>query len=246
MSTFAELGIPFPLFEAPTHEACHYVAGKTCRLCGREGRHCFGLSGGDDFVLPCPVCGAENTYPGRLCRSCGAPAFLSSLLQADTEKHEPIPVCYDCVRSGKATIGKGTEFGYVTREEAVAGVTRSWLNPREGDQFEIVTLDQGEDWYGARIPSEHLWELLRTPSFYTWQDDEWLFCCRRPMVYMGGWRSVKDSVPRKERTAFFKSLFEPGDQAISWGPETFEGGSPFLYAFRCRECGRRRAYYDAD
>ena len=54
------------------------------------------------------------------------------------------------------------------------------------DQFETVPIDPEEDWYGVRVPGEHLWELLRTPGFHSWQGERWLFCCRQPMTYLGG------------------------------------------------------------
>lgn len=48
MTTFAELGIPFPLFEAPTSEASDYVGLSSCRLCEVKSRHCFRLDIGCD------------------------------------------------------------------------------------------------------------------------------------------------------------------------------------------------------
>jgi hypothetical protein len=59
MATFAELGIPFHLFESPTSEACDYVGPATCRLCGVRERHCFELGIGDALMLPCPACGVD-------------------------------------------------------------------------------------------------------------------------------------------------------------------------------------------
>src|SRR5262249_9228104 len=60
MATFAELSIPFLLFEAPTTEASDYAGSATCRLCGGRDRHCFELGIGDALIWPCPDCGAEN------------------------------------------------------------------------------------------------------------------------------------------------------------------------------------------
>ena len=60
MTTFAELGVPFPLFEAPTSEASEYVQRSTCGLCGGGGRHCFRLHIGCAVIVPCPSCGVEN------------------------------------------------------------------------------------------------------------------------------------------------------------------------------------------
>jgi hypothetical protein len=54
MATFADLGIPFLLFEAPTDEPSDYAGLATCRLCGGRNRHCFELGIGDALILPCP------------------------------------------------------------------------------------------------------------------------------------------------------------------------------------------------
>ncbi len=79
---------------------------------------------------------------------------------------------------------KSTEFGMVSCDQAFQGVTHGVPGLRT-DQFEVVLMDPEEDWYGVRVPSEHLWELLRTPGFHSWQDECWLFCCHRPMTYLG-------------------------------------------------------------
>jgi uncharacterized protein CbrC (UPF0167 family) len=39
--TFADLGIPFPLFEAPAKEASEYKGLGRCKLCGTGQAHCF-------------------------------------------------------------------------------------------------------------------------------------------------------------------------------------------------------------
>jgi hypothetical protein len=77
MPTFTDLGIPFPLFDAPTTEASDYAGMATCRLCGNESRHCFEPGIGDALILPCPSCGVENglSADGRrdvACRGCGS------------------------------------------------------------------------------------------------------------------------------------------------------------------------------
>jgi tetratricopeptide (TPR) repeat protein len=60
MATFSDLGIPCPLFEAPTTEASDDTGLATCRICGGKDRHCFELGIGDALILPCPACGTEN------------------------------------------------------------------------------------------------------------------------------------------------------------------------------------------
>jgi uncharacterized protein CbrC (UPF0167 family) len=246
MATFADLGIPFPLFEAPTTEASDYAGVATCRLCGGRDRHCFELGIGDALVLPCPVCGTENGLDAddradTSCRSCGSPVPFPERLRAKKQ----LLACYDCLRAGKAAMTKDTEFGMVSWEQACQGITHG-VPGLSTDQFETVLIDADEDWYGVRVPGEHLWELLRTPGFHSWQGERWLFCCRQPMTYLGGWRSVVGLLHPDDLQTFFEGLFDADDEAIQWGYEAFEAGNASLYVFRCRSCGRLRATWDCD
>lgn len=246
MSTFADLGIPFPLFEAPTREASDYAGLAICRLCRRGGRHCFDLGIGDDLILPCPACGLEagldpDERGDVACRGCGSTVPFPDALHL---KHRLL-ACYDGLRAGKVAMTKDTEFGMVSWERAIEGVTLGHPGLR-ADQFEIVATGPRGGSPGARVPVEHMWELLRTPGYISWQGENWLFCCRRPMTYLGGWGHVSESLGTADRDAFFRGLFDPGDDAVSWGPDGFSGESACLYIYRCRTCGRHRAHYDFD
>src|SRR5579885_3919248 len=93
------------------------------------------------------------------CRACGsAVPFPASL-----EKVKDIRICYDCLRAGRGAITKSTEFGMVSWEQAFRGVTHG-LPGLETTEFERVLIDPEDDWYGVRVPHEHLFELLRTPG----------------------------------------------------------------------------------
>jgi uncharacterized protein CbrC (UPF0167 family) len=140
---------------------------------------------------------------------------------------------------------KDTEFGMVSCEQAFGGVTHG-VPGLQTDQFELVPVDPEEGWYGARIPNEHLWELLRTPGYHSWQGERWLFCCRRPMTYLGGWRHAVEAIRPDDPIAFFEGLFDADDEARRLGYEAFESGSPSLYAYWCGTCGRCRATWDCD
>lgn len=246
MASFSDLGIPFPLFEAPTDEASDHVGIATCRLCGRGERHCFELGIGDALILTCPSCGTgtgldADDRADAPCRSCGSTVTFPEPLKAKKQ----LLACYECLRAGKAAMTKDTEFGMVSWAQAFEGVTNGVPGLRTG-QFEVVPIDPDEDWSGVRIPVEHLWELLRTPGFHSWQGERWLFCCREPMTYLGGWRNAVKSLRPDDPIAFYKSLFDPDDEARGWGFERFESGSPSLYVYRCRNCGRCRATWDCD
>ena len=246
MATFSELGIPFPLFEAPTSEASDYAGQATCRLCGGPDRHCFDLGSRNSLILPCPSCGIDNGLiaadrADKPCRSCGRVVPFPEALR--TKKQ--LLVCYDCLRAGRAAFSKATEFGGVTEAQAFDGVTDGVPGLRT-DQFEVVPVHSEEDWYGVRVPAEHLWELLRTPGFHSWQDERWLFCCRQPMSYLGDWRDAVEVLRPEDQDSFFQSLLDPDDEVRQEGFEAFEAGSICLYVYRCRSCFRCRATWDCD
>jgi uncharacterized protein CbrC (UPF0167 family) len=246
MATFADLGIPFPLFEAPTDEASDYAGLATCRLCGVKDRHCFELGIGDALILPCPACGVGNGLSAddradAPCRSCGGTVPFPEGLKAKKQ----LLVCYDCFRAGKAAMTKSTEFGLVSWAHAAEGVMGGVPGLRT-DQFEMALIDPDEDWSGVRVPAEHLWELLRTPGFHSWQDERWLFCCRRPMTYLGGWCSVMGSLRPSDPKAFFDGLIRPDDGPVDCVWEGLESGTVSLYVYHCKSCGRHRATWDTD
>jgi len=250
MTTFAELGVPFPLFEAPVSEASEYVGLSSCRLCGARSRHCFALHIGCAVIRPCPACGVENGLDAHdrcatPCRSCGSAVPFPEPLRGEKDIH----ICHGCLRAGRAAITKSTEFGMVSWGQAFQGITHGVPGLQTG-QFERVLLDAEEDWYGVRVPREHLFELLRTPGFNTWQDETWLFCCQRPMTYIGEWASVtKSQFQGAEPRTVFESVFDPDDSSKEWVWERLSGrkwDTICVYVFQCKTCNGFRSTWDMD
>ena len=66
------------------------------------------------------------------------------------------------------------------------------------------------------------------------------------MTYLGGWRNAVELLRPEDPSGFYEGLFDPDDEARSWGYEGFESGSRSLYVYRCRSCGRCRATWDCD
>jgi uncharacterized protein CbrC (UPF0167 family) len=250
MTTFARLGVPFPLFEAPTSEASDYVGLSSCRLCESRHRHCFVLDIGCALIHPCPACGVGNGLDAHdrkdiLCRSCGsAVPFPESL-----RNKKDIYICYDCLRAGRGAITKDTEYGMVSWEQAFQGITHG-VPGLETSEFERVLVDAEEDWYGVRVPQDHLFELVRTPTYGTWQGERWLFCCKRPMTYLGEWANVLKSLHDQEDSRdFFEKVFDPADESQGWvwerlSARRFDGIC--VYVFQCKTCDRFRANWDTD
>ena len=63
---FADLGIPFPLFEAPIVENAMYIGVGGCSICGEQEVHCFWLQ---DVVLKCKACGAQSARDAKSCET---------------------------------------------------------------------------------------------------------------------------------------------------------------------------------
>src|SRR5437763_2936764 len=203
--TFAQLGIPFPLFEAPTADAGEYAGVETCSLCGRSAQHCFRLDIGCALIIHCPKCGSENGLDASErenapCRQCG------TLLKFPQVADEVL-TCYVCLRAGKAAITKDTEPGMVSWEQAFDGVTHGTLGLDRRD-FDMVPKE--DDWVGARLPREMMDELLRTPTYTTIQGERWQFCCRSPMLFVGSWsrEEFTKRSPNGDGKRFFEDVVQ--------------------------------------
>ena len=244
--TFTDLGIPFPLFEAPAEEASHYHGLATCSLCGLPDRHTFEMGIGADLIIPCPHCHTENPLDvddrqNVSCRNCG---YIVPFPDYDT----PILVCYQCWRSDRAAFTIDTELGMVTWEHAVKGETHGAPDLHTTD-FELIPEhpDHPEAWSAARVPSEMLLELVRTPAYVTWQGERWLFHCKQPMVYIGPWQQAdfdRHSPDGDGRALYMQITEDPFEDLWEEGGEM--SSLMYVYVFRCPACNALRAHWDSD
>ncbi len=238
--TFAQLGIPFPLFAGPSDQATEYCGIATCSLCGGERTHCFRLDIGCAVIRACPSCSTENGLDAndradRPCRVCKQTVPFPDL--GETE----IKACYACLRSGKAAITKDTELGMISWEQAFEGITHG-LPGLIRDDFEMVATD--DDWVGARLPQGMMFELLRTPNYDTIQGECWQFCCQQPMVFVGEWNHAEFSrrSPDGDGWSYFEKIVQ------NCGPDLWDSKLQYIgfYVFRCNSCGRLTAHWDFD
>ena len=239
MTTFSELRIPFPLFEGRVEDASEYVGEGVCIACGEQAAHCFELGIGADVIIGCPKCGAENGLDAddaadQECRACG------TVIEFPAFEDERVVSCYACLRAGRAAITKDTRLGIITWDQAVQGVTHG-VPGLHASEFEPVPLEAG--WVGARLPREEMHELLRTPTYVSFQGERWEFCCKKPMVYIGTW--TQQDFETASTVSNGRALFEEVVQDIVEG--LWEGelhDSTGVYVFRCGLCGRRTANWD--
>lgn len=246
MTTFAELGMPFPLHDAPMSASndSNFVGDGSCSNCGVTGTPSFKLRIGSALIVPCPACAAENGLEvsdksAVNCRQCDVPISPPEpiLREADPK------ICYACLRAGKAALTKDTEYGMVSWEQGFSGVTHG-LPGLKTEQFEIVPMSEDGKWLGVRLPREAIWELLRTPTYNTWQGETWLFCCKSPMTFKGEWTQDQfrqhDSYGDGEELLIsaVSDLPEQGWEAVGHGI--------CVYMFECQQCRRFRGHWDCD
>src|SRR5262249_48775216 len=110
MPTFADLGIPFPLFEAPIETCPDYVGEQDCCVSQQRKEHCFELGIGSWLKISCVACGgdlflsgsADDDWPAT-CRHCGGPT-------PPRFAGEKAYVCYEALRAGLAGFTKDSAF----------------------------------------------------------------------------------------------------------------------------------------
>jgi uncharacterized protein UPF0167 len=262
VTTFAELGIPFPLFRAPTQDAESYAGIGACNICGERQAHRFRLYGGF-IVAPCPSCGQDGALEASeqidgACHVCGRTLSFPSIA---SKSNAPLHTCYRCLRKQRAGFAIQTIVGYVGWEQAVAGLTGSipetltegamerLTDSTQGFERVLVATDTEEfselprRWYSYRVSPDDLFELLRTPPYRTNQGEIWLFCCRRPMIYLGAWTQDDFAAHAADGNgrALFDAIVPDSDDAL-WrgGIYDYQG----IYVFRCQVCGRLDAHWD--
>jgi uncharacterized protein CbrC (UPF0167 family) len=158
--------------------------------------------------------------------------------------------CYDCFRTGEIDTVVDTEFGMVTRDDAMAGRTHgiplsdpSSINGYQLTQHPVDPRSPDDRWYHVHIDSYHLGELLRTPKYHTWQGETWLFCCQRPMVFRGSLPADIFSANLDQLSSEMSAFLAAPD----WKQTVGDGhGSHTYYVFTCVVCRGLRYNDDCD
>src|SRR5688572_3050982 len=144
--SFRDLGIAFPLYEAPVsaEDDSDYAGPGTCCLCRTANVPCFHLGIPADLIMPCPSCGLSNSLDvhdkcSGACRDCQAEIPVPPKVAAKTEPK----ICFTCLRAGKAASSKDTELGMVDAESLVTGLTNG-VPGLEQAEFESVVVGEGD------------------------------------------------------------------------------------------------------
>lgn len=261
-TTFADLGIPFPLFEADIEQASEYLGIASCSLCSRSNVHCFDPYVRGSILIACPLCDNEIAIEadGKSDTQCYSCHTIIPFPDLPRGKRGHILACYECLRLGSIALAKDTEFGLVTWLDALSGQTGAvpeyaleYVARESSSEFERVliypkSLESGRigddaDWYASRVPREHLFELLHTPAYSTVQGEHWLFCCHQPMIYVGDWqpKDFEKHAPDGNGRAYFDQVVAVADDML-WAGGTYDCQG--IYVFRCSVCGKYRAHWD--
>ena len=242
MTTFADLGIPFPLFEAPIKTCADYVGRKNCCVSGQSQDHCFRLGAGSWVKLGCQSCGGDlflsataNRFRPATCRHCGTPT------PPPLAEQDEAFVCYRALRDGLAGYTKDSDFGMISWEQMESG----WTHGIPGGRFPgFDTRTTSEGWVQVRLSKETLSELTRTPNFVTWQGDRWLFQRAQPMIYIGEWKKHDFETHAPHGLAaeeFFKQV------VLDYDPKLWPHvENVCIYVFRESRTGGYAAFYDMD
>ena len=194
-------------------------------------------------LFEAPVEEASEYIGAGTCGTCAREAAVRFRLDDDEDAPAGSNACYACLRAGRAALTKDTELGMISSEEALAGVTLG-VPGLDHPDFELVP-QPDSDWIGARLPQAMMFELLRTPTYITIQGENWLFCCRQPMVYIGPWsrQDFVDHASDGDGETFFEAVVLDAGEDL-W--DLLDGGDTGVYVFRCASCARFKAHFDFD
>ncbi len=158
-----------------------------------------------------------------LCQACNTPRtmrYTSSFYSREEVEY----ICPWCVADGTAARVFDGEFSDYAGIDGVPHDSRQPLTVDEAEAREVTT---------------------RTPSYPSWQQEEWRSHCGRPCAFLGDIGS----------SDLEKFLHEPDFRAdveggLGWDPELLrtelsEGGDLAGYLFRCLSCGAHRLHVDA-
>jgi uncharacterized protein CbrC (UPF0167 family) len=237
----------FPLYAAAVEASREYTGPGECALCGDAVDARLMLSIGADVIYTCAGCeqqfavaADEHDGQAKKCPVCEASAEEYAL-------GDDPSICFACLRDGRAAFTKDTEFGMVRWEDAVRGRTHGVPGLRSISLGFSLTEPDADGWVSVTIPSSVLHELVRTPTYVTWQGEQWLFCCDAAMVYCG--ECVQADLVRyapDNPEAAFLDVFEHAERWM-WNhvPHNSEQTSGWgFYVFECQICGRLRGHFD--
>lgn len=111
-----------------------------------------------------------------------------------------------------------------------------------------VTEPNDDGWRSAVIPTEVLRGLVRSPRYVTWQGEQWLFHCGRPMRYLGPWGKLDFEAAAPDGDGRALAMSSAGLHEGAWQDLGDRGGESAIlaYMFECIACFAPRGHWDVD
>ncbi|NUR70842.1 MAG: hypothetical protein HOU81_08470 [Hamadaea sp.] len=237
--------ITFALYTADLSTAAGFAGAGSCAVCAQQAAKCFRLEVGTAVIHTCNGCGSPTAISSDAHSLAEASCPRCSRTLAAHPLSEDQLVCTSCLSAGRAAFTKDTEFGMVRWEDAVAGRTHGV--PGLSSAGGLATVPAEDGWTSVLVDPEVLLELVRTPTYITWQGEQWLFCCQRPMTFIGEWS--QQELAQHSDGDLASTFLVVFDDAQPWVLE-YMPASPTVntdwgfYAFRCRHCDRVRGHFD--
>lgn len=138
-------------------------------------------------------------------------------------RDEPAYICAWCVADGTAALKFDGQFNDFSAIDGIGYAPRVWtVDPRDAEEVS-----------------------LRTPSYPSWQQEEWRSHCGRPCAFIGFVGAHE--LPFYERESDFAADVNGG---LEWDPELLRRrlrrhGDLAGYLFQCIQCGAHRLHVDA-
>lgn len=155
------------------------------------------------------------------------------------------PCDTECVCCGRS---RGYIYtGSVYAEEDLKDALCPWCiaDGSAAEEFDAEFSD-GEPLAAANVPDEIVEEVTRrTPGYTSWQQEEWLACCRDACEFHGD--ASLDDLQSLQGDSLALALIDWNWRDVDWLPflQTYKpGGNPAVYKFVCRHC--RAVRYGVD
>ncbi len=238
-TTFDDLGFHFEYFKAPVSHSDGYLGISDCTVCGRKDAPVIEISVGADLIVECRSCGMANAMDADdeiapPCTNCGG---VAGFPEKKKDEHQ---ACCECLLTGRVAISKDTRVGIL-----------SWHSVRNGafavdaakSEWQLNEQCHDDGTPNTRLEIDTLDSLLRTPSYFCWQNDLWPFHCGRPMAFLGCWEQAEfnQAAPDGDGLALFNAIVYSPDQAVWENRLHDERG---IYVFRCTKCPKLWGYWD--
>ncbi len=256
---FSDLGLDFPLFKAPVSEACEYVGVRTCDICHSNSDHCFEF--GDNLVLflDCIFCKKRNSVPSHNTKEQNCHYCSASISYPIVENSKNVIICYQCVCLDRVKFYHETEYGYISIEDDGSTSVLGCIPPDRvlNCEFNVVeekisnnnsqnSSIETNSKYIACIPENVCEKLFKTPCYDSWQGEEWQFCCKNAMVYIGKWgkNDFINAAPDGNGEKYFYTILS---DKLAASYEVWNNMNtaftPEVYVFLCDMCGKNKAHF---